>query len=268
MFQQIASGVYFLEVGKGISRSNVYFVRSSSSWILIDAASANYGRLIRKTAESLFGANRPPKSILLTHDHPDHAGSARELALLWNCPVYVHTNELTLALNNDLATVERFANPLDKKMVLPLLRILPRRRVELILEKASLKDVVKALDPGAPVPGLPDWNCVPVPGHTPGQVAFFRASDGVLITGDALVTVDLNSLWGFLLWSLHLSKQKISSPPSYSTWNKQMARESVVVLAGLEPRVLATGHGAPMTGDDITHRLRIFANNFAGHLEY
>ncbi len=42
----------------------------------------------------------------------------------------------------------------------------------------------------AELPGLPDWEAVPTPGHTPGHVAFFRRSDRVLITGDALVTVD------------------------------------------------------------------------------
>ena len=78
--REIAPDIYYTEVGKGISRSNVYFVHSGSSWVLIDAASANCRRLIQKTAESLFGANTRPASILLTHDHPDHAGSALELA--------------------------------------------------------------------------------------------------------------------------------------------------------------------------------------------
>ena len=73
--QEIAPGVYCMETGKGIMRSNVYFVRSGSSWALIDTASANCGRVIQKAAESLFGANTRPAAILLTHSHPDHAGS-------------------------------------------------------------------------------------------------------------------------------------------------------------------------------------------------
>lgn len=39
--REIALGVYCIEAGKGIIRSNVYFVWSGSSWVLIDAASAN-----------------------------------------------------------------------------------------------------------------------------------------------------------------------------------------------------------------------------------
>ena len=262
--REITPGVYCMEMGKGINRSNVYFVQSGSSWVLIDAASANCGRLIRKTAESLFGTNTRPASILLTHDHPDHAGSALELARMWNCPVYVHPDELPLVAIEDLSTIEKYANPLDRWIVLPLLRAMPRRRVEAMLSSASIKDVVRAFNPSAAVPSLPDWECIPTPGHTPGHVAFFRTSDRVLITGDAIVTVNLNSFWGFLLWGLRLNKQRVSGPPWYSTWNWQAAKESVTALAGLEPRVLAPGHGVPMSGDEIARELRAFADHFSG----
>jgi glyoxylase-like metal-dependent hydrolase (beta-lactamase superfamily II) len=163
----------------------------------------------------------------------------------------------------DVATVRRYANPLDRWIILPLLRVMPRRRVEAMFAQSSLKGVVQALDPCATVPGLPDWECIPTPGHTPGHVAFFRKRDGTLITGDALVTVDLNSLWGFLLWSLHRSEQRVSGPPRYSTWKWPVAKESVAVLAKLEPRVLACGHGIPMTGDRTARELRAFADHFS-----
>lgn len=264
--REITPGVYCVEIGKGISRSNVYFVRSGPSWVLIDAASANCGRLIRRTAESLFGANTRPASILLTHDHPDHAGSALELARMWDCPVYVHPDELPLVAIGDLSTIEKYANPLDRWIILPLLRAMPRRRVEAMLSSASIKDVVRAFDPRAVVPSLPDWECIPTPGHTPGHVAFFRTSDRVLITGDAIVTVDLNSFWGFLLWGLRLNNQRVSGPPWYSTWNWRAAKKSVTVLAGLEPRVLASGHGVPMSGDEISREFRAFADHFSGHV--
>jgi glyoxylase-like metal-dependent hydrolase (beta-lactamase superfamily II) len=262
--RESAPGVYCLEVGKGIMRSNVYFVRSGKSWALVDAASANCSQLIQETAESLFGAKTPPTAILLTHDHPDHAGSALELARIWGCSVYLHPDEMPLAVNKDLATVKRYANPLDRWLIMPMLRLMPRRRVEAMLSKSSLKEVARALEPGAGVPGLPDWECIPAPGHTPGQIAFFRASDRALITGDAVLTVDLNSLWGMLLWTLHIKRPKISGPPWYSTWDKRVAKESVAALAGLKPRVLASGHGLPMAGNGIAGELRALAESRAG----
>lgn len=259
MCEETAPGVYRKEVGKGMSRSNVYFVRSGASWVLIDAGSAGCARLIQRTAESLFGPDTRATSILLTHHHPDHAGAALELSRSWDCPVYVHRDELPLAAVEDLATVEQYANPLDRWIILPLLRLSPRRRVESMLSKSSLKQVVQAFDTDDAVPGLPDWRCIHMSGHTPGHVAFFRSRDRVLITGDAVLTVDLNSLWGLLSWVLRRSRQKISGPPWFSTWNGPGSKQSVAALARLEPRVLASGHGAPIRGKRITRELQALA---------
>lgn len=52
---EIAAGVHTLEVGGGITRSKVYFVRAGSSWVLIDTGSANCSREIQQAADSLFG---------------------------------------------------------------------------------------------------------------------------------------------------------------------------------------------------------------------
>jgi glyoxylase-like metal-dependent hydrolase (beta-lactamase superfamily II) len=241
--REIAPGVFVMEVGRGFQRSNVCFVRSGTAWVLVDAASRGAGPLLRRTAAALFGPEARPAAILLTHDHPDHTGDARELARGWDCPVYVHPAELPLTDIRDLATVERYANPLDRRLILPLLRRMPPRRVREMFERESLAGVVRALDPAAGVPGLPDWTCLPTPGHTPGHVAFLRPADRVLISGDALLTADLNSLPGTLRWILHLNRPVLSSPPWYSTFDRRAAEESRRVLAAVKPLVLAPGHG-------------------------
>lgn len=256
--KEIAPGVWWLETGRGFRESNVYFVRSGSSWVLIDSAWPNCGQMIQQSAEAVFGADAHPAAILLTHIHADHIGSAVELARMWGCPVYVHPNELPFATPGDLATVEQYANPLDRWVILPLLRALPRARVAAMLSDTSLKDVTRAFDLGVAVPGLPDWECIPTPGHTPGHVAFFRPSDRVLIAGDAVTTVNLNSLW-----DVARQKQKMSGPPYISTWNWRAAQDSVAALAKLEPRVIASGHGVPMTGPESAQDLRAFAGRFS-----
>jgi glyoxylase-like metal-dependent hydrolase (beta-lactamase superfamily II) len=253
--KQIAPGVWCLETGHAFMEANVYFVRSGSSWVLIDAGWPNCSQLIKEAAQSVFGAGSGPAAIGLTHIHADHSGSAAELARLWGCPVYVPPDELPLAAPGDLATVEQYANPLDRWLILPLLRAMPRRRVESMLSDTSLRDVTRAFERGGAVPCLPEWVYIPTPGHTPGHISFFRESDRMLIAGDALLTVNLNSLWDFVL-----QKQQVSGPPYISTWNWQAAQDSIAVLAKLEPRVIASGHGIPMTGPDAAQALCAFAD--------
>lgn len=254
---EIAEGVYWLAFGA--VAGNVYFVRSGSSWILIDTAMANRGRFIQRAAEAVFGAGARPAAILLTHLHPDHCGSALDLARAWGCPVYAHAVELPLAVDRNLATVERFANPLDRWLILPLLRAMPRRRVEAMLERESLEGVARALDPDGTVPGLPGWKSMPTPGHSPGHVAFFRESDRVLIAGDAVLTVDAGSLRGILALARRARAPRVSEPPWYTNWDPVETRRSIAALARLAPRVLACGHGAPMAGDATAEALRAVA---------
>ena len=257
--REIAPDVYCLGP-RGRTQTNVYFVRSGSSWALVDGGWAKDGPSIKRAAESVFGADTPPVSILLTHVHPDHAGAALELAQIWECPVYMHPDELPIA-NGDFAAMTKYAGPLDHWVVLPLMRAMGPRRREAILARSSLRDVSRPLEPGAGAPGLPGWECIPTPGHTPGHVSFFRASDRVLITGDAVVTLKLNSLAGLLL-----QRQGLSGPPRYTSWSWRAARESVAILGRLEPNVLAGGHGMPMTGAGAAGALHVFADQLTGRV--
>ena len=219
--KEIATGVYCLSIGTGIKQSNVYFVQSGSSWALIDAAWWNCTQLIKTTAGLLFGMDTRPVAILLTHIYPDHSGSALELAQIWKVPVYVHPDEMPLASGK---LIPEYFNPLDRWLIVPLMKLMPRRARESKLSEASLADAC-AIDPNVGVPGLPNWQCIPTPGHTLGHVAFFRKSDGVLIAGDAILTVNLNSLWDLLL-----NRHRVSGPAYILTWNWQIAKESVAVL--------------------------------------
>jgi glyoxylase-like metal-dependent hydrolase (beta-lactamase superfamily II) len=71
--------------GMSIYGSNLYFVRSGASWVLIDTGWAWGGcaRIIQEAAEALFGPDIPPAAILLTPVHRDHDGAALEPARGW-----------------------------------------------------------------------------------------------------------------------------------------------------------------------------------------
>ena len=255
--REIAPEVYCLGP-RGRTQTNVYFIRSGLSWALIDAGWANDGPYIKKAADVVFGAGARPASILLTHFHPDHAGAALQLARIWDCPVYVHPDELALA-DGDFGAIAKYAGPLDHWVVVPLMRAMGRRRREAMIARSSLGDVSRPFEQGGGVPDLAGWECIPTPGHTPGHVSFFRASDRVLITGDAVVTMKLNSVSGLLL-----QRQGLSGPPRYTSWSWPAVKESVAKLAGLEPTVLAGGHGSPITGAETAGALRTFADRFSG----
>lgn len=237
--QQVALGVYLVTIGRGAAGSNVYLVGSGWTWTLVDAGWASSAAAIRTAAEAVFGPGARPAAILLTHIHPDHSGSAGTLARSWQVPVYVHADELPMAAGRYLP---QYAMPLDRWLVAPVMRLLPARTRVRIEAAGSITDVVHPLDPQAGVPGLPGWEWVPTPGHTAGHVAYLRRRDGVLIAGDAALTIDLNSVGGVLL-----GRPRVAGPPRYTTWDWPAAQEAIKVLAGLEPRVLLPGHGRPLT---------------------
>jgi glyoxylase-like metal-dependent hydrolase (beta-lactamase superfamily II) len=125
--------------------------------------------------------------------------------------------------------------------------------MEATLSRTSLKGIVRAFDPEAGPPGLAGWEALSTPGHTPGHVAFIRRDDRVAITGDALVTVNLNSLRGILL-----GEPRVAAPPGYTSWSWPAAQASAAAVAQLAPRVVAGGHGVPLMGRAAREGLRAF----------
>ncbi len=102
---------------------------------------------------------------------------------------------------------------------------------------------------------LEGWQTLETPGHTPGHVSFFRPADGVLLAGDALTTMDLDSFWGTLA-----KRPRVCRPPVPATGDWVRARESVRLLAALRPSVIAAGHGVPMK--DAADALQELADHF------
>lgn len=199
----------------------------------------------------------PPAAILLTHDHPDHAGSTRHLVQAWECPVYVHPRRPAIRHRGRLDVLRGVRAVLDAVGTVAAATRHPwtggsccrscascRASHGAILSASSLKESARALKVRGEIPGLPEWESIPTPGHTPGHVTFFRPADRVLSAGDAVVTVDLNSPSGFLLWGL--GRGELSPPPWFFTWSRRVAKESIRAVARLQPAVLAPGHGPPV----------------------
>ncbi|RBY87724.1 nitroreductase/quinone reductase family protein [Blastococcus sp. TF02A-30] len=235
---EVAPDVHAVVLGRGFPAANAYLVRAGEAWALVDAGWAGDATAIRRAAKEVFGSGTRPLAVLLTHVHPDHSAAAGELARSWRVPVLAHPAELPMAAGRHLP---EFDTPLDRRLVMPVVRRLPVRTRARIEAAGDITDVVRPLPPDGEVPGLPGWEWVATPGHTPGHVSYLRRGDGVLISGDAALTVDADTPAGWLT-----GRRRVSGPPWYSTWDRELARRSVAVLAATAPRVLLPGHGYPL----------------------
>ena len=230
-----------------ISFVNVYFVgRPGGPWVLIDAGLPGRSSQIRAAAAARYGTASRPEAILLTHGHWDHVGSAQRLAEGWDVPIYAHT------LEHPYLTGRSAYPPPDPTIggaIAFLSRFMPSTAYDFGARLRPLSS--------KQVPGLPDWEWLPTPGHSPGHVSFFRPADRVLLAGDAFATMDMDSWSGLVTRRQRLAR---AGAPFNSDW--AATRASVELLAKLRPNVVGCGHGIPISEHDIVARLARFAERF------
>ena len=230
-----------------VSFVNVYFVgRPGEKWAMIDSGLPGYAEQVFAAARARFGADARPEAIYLTHGHFDHAGAAKALADRWDVPIYAHRMELPfLTGRSDYPPPD----PTIGGAIAFLSRFMPSR-------SCNLGARVQAL-PQEDLPGLEGWRWIRVPGHSPGQVAFFRTSDRVLLAGDALATMNMDSWTGLIT-----AKKVLSRAGAPFNYDWEATRKSVLNLAELRPNIVGCGHGVPMSGGDLPDRLDRFAKRF------
>src|SRR5699024_6314002 len=113
-----------------------------------------------------------------------------ELLEVWQVPVYAHELELPF-----LTGEKSYPEPDSTVEGGLLAKISPMYPNDPI----NIGSAVQALPENEEVPGLKGWRWIHTPGHSPGQVSLFRESDGVLIAGDAFITVRQDSFYNVLL---------------------------------------------------------------------
>lgn len=227
---------------------NLYLWGTPDSWVLVDAGLQGCTSTIIDTAEERFGKGNAPQAIILTHGHFDHVGAFPELFDHWDVPVYAHQLELPHLIGQaDYPP----PNPTVGKGVMALMSFTyPNKAID-------LGSRMQLLPEDESVPHMPGWRWVHTPGHTPGHISLFRESDRCMIVGDAFVTVKQESLYAVVT-----QEQEIHGPPAYFTPDWEAARHSVERLAALQPSIAATGHGTPMSGEELTRGLEKLVREF------
>ena len=239
----LAAGVTQLRIQRFV---NVYFVETGTpgEWVLIDTGLPGSAKTIIAAADKLFYPGSHPEAILLTHGHLDHLGAAKELADHWHVPVVVHPLELPYVTGQALYPP---CDPTVGGSLAFMSRFFPT-------QLPNLTGRVQALDADDPsTPFLPNWRWLHVPGHAPGQLAFFREADRVLLGGDAFATCHHDSVPAVLL-----GKPEISCAGTPFNYDWPATHQSVQTLAALAPKAIGCGHGPVIIGPEATaglHRL-------------
>jgi glyoxylase-like metal-dependent hydrolase (beta-lactamase superfamily II) len=145
--------------------------------------------------------------VVCTHGHPDHAGSARELALA-GIPILIHSADAEALRTSWRDVVQR-----------------PSRGGIFAAMTPEPPEVVPIYD-GQVLPILGGLEVIHTPGHTPGSVCLYGARDRVLFVGDTL-----QRRWGRVSYASRL----YSDDPA-------AAREAVKRLAAQDVETIVFSH--------------------------
>jgi hydroxyacylglutathione hydrolase len=202
--RQLADDLYLLR-GFPPHAINVYVAGD----VLIDAGSRHAARRILSQVKG-----RGITAHALTHSHPDHDGSSKEVCDRLQIPLWCG---------------EADVDPMENGRPVP--DALPPR-ISLKLFGGPRHPVDRALREGDEVGG---FTVLETPGHTAGHLAYWRESDRALILGDVLF--GLNIATGL---------RSLREPPGFFTENPAQNRDSARKLAALEPALVCFGHGPPL----------------------
>ena len=131
------------------------------------------GALVDEVVGGGFGLDDLQR-IVITHAHPDPSGGVAAMLRRKRVKVFAHPKEIP--------ALEGKAAPARGQGLGGRLRALASR----LMEKREPIISVVAASPREPIRGLPQWQVLHLPGHTPGSIGLFDPAHGVLLCGDAL----------------------------------------------------------------------------------
>ncbi len=224
-----APGVWLMRGGVPLKTMNVYLIEDEGGVTLFDAGIEEMTEWIGEVADRMGGLKR----VVLGHSHADHRGAAPGLG----APVYCHPDEVSDAESDggahyfDISKLEQA----PARFLFP--RMLPR------WDGGPVK-VAGTLAEGDQVAG---FEVVHLPGHAPGLIGLWRASDRLMLGGDVIYTLDPQTT----------RFRNPGLPHPAFNWSTDGARQSARKLAELEPSIVWLGHANPIVGAVRDELLRV-----------
>jgi glyoxylase-like metal-dependent hydrolase (beta-lactamase superfamily II) len=160
---------------------------------------------------------REVSMLALTHVHPDHQGVAKDVCEARGIPLACHPDDVDAMEGR--CPVAASSHPIAKTSAR--------------IWAGPPHPVDKTFDEGDEIAG---FRVIHAPGHSPGEVIFFRDSDRVAICGDVIRSM-----------SYATGRPLIGEPPDFFNTDSAENRLSIRKLAELEPSLILPGHGPAVT---------------------
>jgi glyoxylase-like metal-dependent hydrolase (beta-lactamase superfamily II) len=224
--EQAADGVWLIRArppGRTQRLSNVYLLEGSEGVTAFDSGSRGLAPWITKAASERGGIER----IVLSHAHADHRGGAAALA----APVWCHPDEQADVEGDGGEHYFDYS-----KVRNPLVRALAPRFLSR-MDGGSVR-VAGTVSEGDSVEG---FEVKHLPGHAPGLIGLWRATDRLAIVSDAVFLFDPFTMGG-------RPGPARMAPPAVRPL-PDAARESIRAIIALDPAAVWVGHYGPITGD-------------------
>ena len=236
--RQVSDNAYVIEH----AFTNCYVIVKDGAVTLVDACYPGTWPKVRDGLTSIGRSVADVAGLLLTHGHFDHVGFARVLHDRFSIPVWIHENDRWLAAHpyRYRPQSNRLVYPLRHPRSVPVLaRMVSAGALRVRGIAATTTFRCGELDlPGSPV-------AVPTPGHTDGHCAFHFPTLDLLLSGDALVTLDP-----------YTGRRGPRMVAPAATANLDLNRQSLTALASCDARVVGPGHG-PTWRDGSVNAVRL-----------
>ena len=207
-----------------------YLVEDPTGVTVIDAGVSGQWRELLDELQAMGRSIADVRAVLLTHGDTDHIGFAERLRREANVPVYVHVADAARARGETKPSISW-----GKVRIGPLLRFLwyaGRRGGLRTTYRTDVRPLAggETLDlPGAPI-------VIPVPGHSPGSVAYHLPGVDAVFVGDALTT------------GPHVLTGEPGPQPAPFTDDPAPAIASLARIEATGARWVLPGHGVPWDG--------------------